>query len=145
MPITFENVIFDRIIEALQGLLTNEFSIPVYFDTEEARGNQYFVLTPASDSLVEQVPSALTRGYAIDIFYQLKLGGAYTKNTFKQVSNIAERVKRLVFNNTAYSPSDVYKWHDGSVETIEYERDEDSPELINATISFSCVSMEVTT
>ena len=41
MAITFENIIHDRIIDALQGLLVNEFTVPVYVD--EHRGNQSFL------------------------------------------------------------------------------------------------------
>ena len=51
MAITFENIIYDRVVEALQGLLVNEFTIPVYID--EHKGNQSFLLTPESDNINE--------------------------------------------------------------------------------------------
>ena len=111
MAITFENVIYDRVIDALQGLLVNDFQ---------------------------------SRDYVVEIEYQLKAGGAYTKNSIKQVSNIAERVKRLIFDNATYSPSNAYKWHDGNIDSIEYSRDEDSPDLITAVMEFNCTSTEVT-
>ena len=142
MAITFENIIYDRVVEALQGLLVNEFTIPVYID--EHKGNQSFLLTPESDNINEYGNNFQSRSYGIEITYRLKLGGTYTKNSIKQVSNIAERVKRLIYNNTSYSPSSTYKWHDGSIDSIEYNRDEDSPDLINAVMSFNCTSTEVT-
>tara|TARA_R100000655_G_scaffold7920_2_gene21099 strand:+ start:680 stop:1108 length:429 start_codon:yes stop_codon:yes gene_type:complete len=142
MPITFENIIYDRVVDAVQGLLVNEFTVPVYVD--EHKGNQSFLLTPTSDNLNEYAQNFQSRNYVIEIAYQLKTGGAYTKNSIKQVSNIAERVKRLVYNNATYSPSSVYKWHDGSIDSIEYSRDEDSPDLITAVMNFSCTSTEVT-
>ena len=142
MAITFENIIYDRIIDALQGLLVNEFTIPVYVD--EHKGNQSFLLTPEADSINEYGNNFQSRNYIIGIVYQLKLGGTYTKNSIKQVSNIAERVKRLIYNNASYSPSSSYKWHDGNIDSIEYNRDEDSPDLITAVINFNCTSTEVT-
>ena len=142
MAITFENIIHDRIIDALQGLLVNEFTVPVYVD--EHRGNQSFLLTPGTDNINEYGNNFQARDYVIEIIYQLKLGGTYTKNSIKQVSNIAERVKRLIYNNATYSPSSVYKWHDGNIDSIEYIRDEDSPDLITAVMNFNCTSTEVT-
>ena len=142
MAITYENIIHDRIMDGLQTLLANEFNIPVYYD--EHRGNQSFLLTPSSDAIDEYGQNFQSRAYEVEINYQLKTGGQFTKNSIKQVSNTAERVKRLIFNNAAYSPSDSYKWHDGNIESIEYERDEEALDLINAVISFSCTSTEVT-
>ena len=141
MAITFENVIYDRVIDALQDLLANEFSIPAYID--EHKGNHSFLLTPASDTINEYAQNFQSRNYVVEIAYQLKIGGAYTKNSLKQVSNIAERVKRLIFDNATYSPSSVYKWHDGNIDSIEYARDEDSPDLITAVMEFNCTSTEV--
>ena len=142
MAITFENIIYDRIVDALQGLLVNEFNVSVYLD--EHKGNQSFLLSPTSDSLNEYAQNFQSRDYIVEIAYQLKVGGAFTKNSVKQVSNVAERVKRLIYNNAAYSPSSVYKWHDGNIDSIEYIRDEDSPDLITAVMNFNCTSTEVT-
>ena len=140
MAITFENVIYDRVIDALHSLIVDEFSIPVYFD--EHQGNQSFVLTPGEDTLSERLSGGQNRSYSVELSYQLNSGGNYTKNGFKQVSNIGERMKRLIYNNSAYSPSGTYKWHDGNIETIEYSRDEDNPELLMAIMIFNCNSME---
>ncbi len=142
MAITFENIIYDRIVDALQGLLVNEFNVSVYLD--EHKGNQSFLLSPTADSLNEYAQNFQSRDYIVEIAYQLKVGGAFTKNSVKQVSNVAERVKRLIYNNAAYSPSSVYKWHDGNIDSIEYIRDEDSPDLITAVMNFNCTSTEVT-
>ena len=142
MPITYTNVIQDNVIDSLNTLLSDEFSVPIYYD--EHKGNQSFLLTPAADELNEFGNNFQARDYVVEIVYQLKLGGTYTKNSIKQVSNIAERVKRLIYNNATYSPSSVYKWHDGNIDSIEYNRDEDSPDLITAVMNFNCTSTEVT-
>ena len=61
----FENIIHDRIIDALQGLLVNEFTVPVYVD--EHRGNQSFLLTPETDTINEYGNNFQARNYAIEI------------------------------------------------------------------------------
>jgi|TARA_R100001530_G_scaffold121316_1_gene88736 hypothetical protein len=140
MAITYENVIYDRIITGLHTLIADEFSIPIYFDEHES--NQSFLITPGEDSLIELMSNGQTRNYAVNISYQLQSGGNYTKNSVKQVTEIAERIKRLIHNNTAYSPSSSYKWHDGRCEMVEYSRDPDDPSLLNAVLQFNCASME---
>ncbi len=137
MAITYENVVFDRVIESLNTLLADEFSIPIRYD--EHKGNQSFLITPGEDELIEHHSTGQSRTYSVAIQYQLVSGGEYTKNNVKQVSEIAERVKRLIHNNTAYSPSSTYKWHDGRIETITYSRGDG---ILSADMEFACVSME---
>jgi hypothetical protein len=136
--ITYENVVFDRIVESLNTLLADEFSIPVRYD--EHKGNQSFLITPGEDELIELISKGQSRTYSILISYELTSGGEYTKNNVKQVSEIAERVKRLIMNNTAYTPSDVYKWHDGRIETITYSREDG---ILKANLEFNCTVTEV--
>jgi len=138
MAITYENVVFDRIDESLNTLLADEFSIPVRYD--EHKGNQSFLITPGEDELIEYNSDGQTRTYSIAISYEVVSGGEYTKNNIKQVSETAERVKRLIQNNTAYSPSDVYKWHDGRIETITYARGDG---VLSAALDFACTVTEV--
>ena len=138
MAITYENVVFDRIIESLNTLLADEFSISIRYD--EHKGNQSFLITPSEDELIEYNSDGQTRTYSIAISYEVVSGGEYTKNNIKQVSETAERVKRLIQNNTAYSPSDVYKWHDGRIETITYARGDG---VLSAALDFACTVTEV--
>ena len=137
MAITYENVVFDRIIESLNTLLADEFSIPIRYD--EHKGNQSFLITPGEDELIELISKGQSRTYSILISYELTSGGEYTKNNVKQASEIAERVKRLIMNNVSYSPSDVYKWHDGRIETITYAR---ADGILSANMEFMCTSLE---
>ena len=126
MAITFENVHYDRVIDSLNTLLSNEFSIPVRYD--EYTLPQSFLLLPQSDDLAEVLSFGQTREYGVLIGYQLKIGGKYGRQNMKQVSSKAEQVKRLILNNTSYSPSSSYKWHGANITSIEYEID---LELIN--------------
>tara|TARA_Y100000593_G_C4322562_1_gene344655 strand:+ start:2163 stop:2597 length:435 start_codon:yes stop_codon:yes gene_type:complete len=143
MAITYENVIYDRIIDNLHSLIANEFSISISLDVDEERPNQSFLIIPSSDSLIELLADGQSREYTIDIDYQLTLSGNYTKNSYKQLSEIAERMKRLVHNNTSYSPSGNYKWHDGRIINTTFERSEDDPTISNVIMQFNCTSTEV--
>ena len=137
MAITYTNVIQDNIIDSLNTLLSNEFAIPVYYD--EHKGNQSFLLTPSEDSVISFTNQSQTRSYSFDISYELTSGGAYNKNRLKQVTEIAERLKRLIHNNISNSPSSVDKWMDARAETITYERDENKQSAI---LEFICTSVE---
>ena len=141
MAITYTNIIQDNVIDSLHTLLSDEFPVPIKYD--EHTGNQSFFIVPADDSLVEIINEGQSRGYNVTISYQLKTGGNYTINNFKQVSNIAERVKRLILNNSAYSPSSAYKFHNGNISSIEYERDEDDATILRSLITFNCIVLEV--
>ena len=139
MAITFSNTIYDDIMETLATLINDEFNIAVYYD--EHKPPQSFLLTPESDSLVTNLSSGIQREYSVQINYQLKTGGQYTKNNMKQVSNIMERLKRLIYNNSSYSGGAT--WFDGNIISIEYERDEDDQTLLRGIGTFNCNNIEV--
>ena len=94
MAITYENVIFDRCLESIHLLIANEFNSPIYFDKHE--GNHSFLITPVEDVLEESLASGQIRNATTQISYELKAGGNYTKNSVKQISEITERLKRLL-------------------------------------------------
>ena len=139
MPITFTNTIYDDVIDSLATIINDEFIIPVHYD--EHRSNQSFLLIPESDTLIEHLSSGISREYSISVEYQVKSGGTYNKNSFKQVSNIMERFKRLVFNNINYSSGT--SWFDGRVTDIEYSRDEDDETLLKGVATFVCNNIEI--
>jgi len=137
MAISYENVIYDRVIESLSSIIANEFSIPINYDAHE--GNQSFLITPVSDELEELLTSGQTRNVEISISYELQSSGNYTKNSVERITEIVERLKRLIHDNTAYSPSNTYKWHDGRIESVLYSNEDD---LLNAVLQFNCTVTE---
>ena len=141
MAISYENVIYDRVIESLSSIIADEFSIPIHYDAHE--GNQSFLITPVSDELEESLTSGQIRNCEVEISYQLTSSGNYTKNSVKQVSEIAERLKRLLYNNRNYAVSGTTKFFNGIVNGINYERDEDNEELLRSVLSFTCTTMEL--
>lgn len=141
MAISYENVIYDRVIESLSSIIADEFSMPIYYDAHE--GNQSFLITPVSDELNETFATAQVRDYVVNIAYQVDLGGNYTKLTLKTVSEVAERVKRLIYNNRNYEVSGSRKFNNANVGSIEYARDEDNPYLVTASMDVNVSVMEV--
>ena len=141
MAITYENVIFDRVIDSLQTIIADEFNIQVYFDEHE--GNQSFLITPGEDELEDSLTSGQIRHYTVSIEYQLQSAGNYTKNSMKQVSAITERMKRLLYNNRNYTVSGTTQFYNGIVENIVYERDEEDQSILRSNTSFTCATMEL--
>ena len=139
MAITFSNTIYDDIMETLTKLINDEFGISVFYD--EHKPPQSFLIIPQNDELVTNLSSGIHREYNIEINYQLKIGGQYNKNNMKQVTNILERLKRLIHNNNSYSSGSV--WFDATISSIEYERDENDETLLRGVGTFNCQNIEV--
>ena len=139
MAITFSNTIYDDIMETLTKLINDEFGISVFYD--EHKPPQSFLIIPQNDELVTNLSSGIHREYNIEINYQLKIGGQYNKNNMKQVTNILERLKRLIHNNNSYSSGSV--WFDANISSIEYERDEEDDSLLRGIGIFNCQNIEV--
>ena len=137
MPTDFTNILFTNILEPLATLINGEFNTAIYYD--EHRGNSSFLISPQSDSLVTQLSYGTQREYDIEINYEVKFGGAYNKNSIKQVSGMMERLKRLINSNTSFEN----KWFDARISSIEYERDEDDQSLIKSIAIFNCQNIEV--
>jgi hypothetical protein len=138
---SYENIAYERVIESLQNIIRNEFKVPVI---DEHRGNQSFVIDFQEDTLIEYFASGQSRSYDLDIVYTLMRGGGF-KSVKTQLTNTAEHLKRLIHNNTSYSPSGVYKYHDGRIESVTYEQDEDDLDLWRANLSFNCTVTEIFT
>ena len=138
MAITFENVIFDRVIDNLNSIIANEFGIQIFYD--EHQGNQSFLLQPATDEVLDTLSHGQIREVTVNIQYELDLSNNITKNSFKQVMSITERLKRLLFNNNTYSVSGENQFRNGSVGSVEYEQEDDK---IRSITTFTCQTLEL--
>jgi hypothetical protein len=143
MAITYENVIFDRVIDNLHTIIADEFSISVLYDQFAERGNQSFLITPVSDEYEEEINIGQVRNYTVNVNYQIDFAGNYTKNSFKQVAMVAERMKRLIYNNRNYSVSGTRQFYNAVVENIEYVRDEDNSDLLGVDMVTTVSAMEI--
>jgi len=138
MAITFENVIFDRVIDNLNSIIANEFGIQIFYD--EHQGNQSFLLQPVTDEVLDTLSHGQIREVTVNIQYELDLSNNITKNSFKQVMSITERLKRLLFNNNTFSVSGENQFRNGSVGSVEYEQEDDK---IRSITTFTCQTLEL--
>jgi hypothetical protein len=138
MAITFENVIFDRVIDNLNSIIANEFGIQIFYD--EHQSNQSFLLQPVSDEVIDTLSHGQIREVTVNIQYELDLSNNITKNSFKQVMSITERLKRLLFNNNTFSVSGENQFRNGSVGSVEYEQEDDK---IRSITTFTCQTLEL--
>jgi|15BtaG_2_1085339.scaffolds.fasta_scaffold00773_5 hypothetical protein len=138
MAISYTNILKANVLDSLNTIIKGEFpQIPIYYD--ENKGAHSLLIQPVSDDLDVVIANGNSRVYGVIITYQLLKGGEYKKDTHvDQLSAIAEHLKKLLINNAHYSPSSGYKWHDGKVLSIEYEKDEESQELSRANLTFNC-------
>ena len=135
--IDYSNKIFE-VIDQVHHIVAKEMSIPIFLDSH--KGNHSVLIQPISDNLLEVLSKGQTRTYTILISYELNTGGNYTENTFKQVSNVAEHIKRLFApDNNANNNT---TWHGGEIESIEYERDEEDESKVRALLTFNCTNLE---
>ena len=127
------------VLDSVEKLIEDEFNIPVL---DEHAGNESIVINPIDDALIEYLSTGQSRTYSLSIEYTMNKAGGfeYVKD---HLTNRAERIKRLLFNNANYSPSGAYKFHDGQAISITYEQDEDDPEIWRSIILFECIVLEV--
>tara|TARA_R100001082_G_scaffold4772_2_gene3423 strand:+ start:3140 stop:3559 length:420 start_codon:yes stop_codon:yes gene_type:complete len=125
MAIDYTNIIYDRVLSNMRKTIGGELSIPVYMDSH--KGSSSIVINPLSDNLVETFASGQQREVALSIVYEINLGGEINVKNFKQVSNIAEHIKRLFApDNNAKDGTDYFG---GQVQSIEYEKDEEDNKI----------------
>ena len=135
--ITYTNQI-NNIVDKVANILGDEVAIPITYD--EHKGNHSILIVPQEDTLVDLLAQGQSREYSILISYELTTGGNMSENTFKQLSNTAEHIKRLFAPDNNADVSDY--WFAGQIESVVYERDEDDETKIRALITFNCSFVE---
>mgnify|MGYP003116825867 FL=1 len=125
MAITYTNHLDVDILSPLQEILNGEFTQAVSFDTDYvARGTNWFNLVPVSDNTLEELSNGHIREYEILVQYYRILSGQSRKDThIDATSNVIERFKRLIRNNTSYSDSNGQRFFNGRLESINYQPD----------------------
>ncbi len=146
--ITFTNTFKDNVLDSLNGLIRNEFTdIQVTYNKDfNIKGTQFFQILPASDELEENRVSSEIRRYSVIIRYIRRMPGDFEKHShLDPITMVTERVKRLIRNNTNYTASGTYKWHDGILESVDYqvELDDVSPDFVLVDMNFACMVEEV--
>ena len=137
-PLTYENVINDRVVKELTKLLNNEFKVPVVYD--EHKGNQSFLIHNLSESIVNYLSNAEHRDFSVTIQYRLKQPNYGTSfNTLNQVILRMERLRKLIFTNRTLNNGAT--WFDARIDSVEYLRDEEENNFIFSDAEFVCSSI----
>ena len=132
--ITYTNNINDYIVEPLENILEAEFAEDIGFGEHVG-----IEILPITDNLGDLRGNGQVREYTINIIYSYRAGSDYQRDDqYLHLTNIGERIKRLIWNNT-----DGSNWFDGRVESIEYEQDEDDKELFRAKLECAFSREEV--
>jgi hypothetical protein len=144
--ITFVDSLKENVLDPLEKLLREEFSLPIHYDRDFAiRGSSWFNLLPLSDNLLDRRASGEIRDFSITIQYIRAASGEFQRHThINTISPTLERLKRLIANNSDYSPSDVYKWHNARCSAVSYNESMSSDFLI-VEATFICSVEEVFT
>ena len=132
--ITYTNQI-NTIIDKVINILGDEISVPIRRD--QHRGNHSIVVSPVEDNLVELLANGQTREYSMIISYELNIK-TLNKNTFKQISNMAEHMKRLFSMDNNANVTDY--WFGGNISNVVYEQNEEGK--MNASLTFNCMALE---
>ena len=138
MAITYTNNFYTYIITPLDKIIQDEFEgVQITYDVPS--GDEYFSVVPTSDELLGLRGSGQVREYSVQITYTYKQGAEYQKDVqLQHLANVAERFKRLMWNNT-----DTSNWFDGRVDSISYEQDDDAKENFKTVIECSFSREEV--
>jgi len=127
MPIASTNQNW-RIVTDVETLLEAEFGgDSVVYISDKYLGQKVQAIRlsePTSDQLSRIAPMVTNR-YAMTLMLEFPIGSNRRKS-MELANDMFERIKRLLVNNCAYSPSAVYHWHDGAVEGTDNEPERDT-------------------
>ena len=132
-PITSTNQVW-KIVTDVETLLEAEFSKnAVVYISDEYMGQRIEAIRlgePDSEQLSRIAPMVTNR-YAMTITMEYPVGTNRRKS--KELSiDMFERIKRLLVNNCAYTPSGVYHWHDGAIEGTDNDPEREADDEGNS-------------
>lgn len=159
----FNKVFVEFILEPLIEIVSEEFKkVAINFDKHS--GEESFLFNIISDDFVEFRIRGQIRDYEISIVYDIQLGGVYDLSKIVYLSNIAERMKRLVDNNREFilwatwvradgtwgntthtwsSNENTYLWGGGYIDNIDYSQDDVEDEHYQVKMNFRCYREEI--
>jgi hypothetical protein len=137
MAISYTNIFYENVLSGVEKLLRTEFDFPVS-TLDHHSGSESLLLIPEDDAFISHDAGSQTRSYSINIQYQTRMAAM----PWEFITKRSERIKRLIFNNAHYVDT-TYKWHDGFIESVSYETDEDDDNVRRANISFNCTVRDV--
>ena len=121
--VEFENIFKGRVIDNIQKLIKQTIpGIPLYYD--EHKGQESFLIRPISDTFVDYASNAHIRTYVTEISFQVHAGSEFNRANIQRLTDKAELVKRIFFDNRDLEALNINQWFNGNVSEIIYEKDE---------------------
>ena len=141
--VTFENINKKRVLDNIQKLIKQTIpGVPLFHN--EHRGQESFLIRPVSDTFVDYASNAHIRTYTTQISFEIHTGADFTKDKdIKRLTDVAELLKRIFFDNRNLDASNSTEWYNGRVSDISYERDADEGEIERFIMLFECNVNEV--
>ncbi len=164
--IDYNKVYNKQVLDNLTLIMRQEFlKYPIRFDNKFI-GNSFFKLTPLQDELVDLRTKGAIREYTIQITYNEKHRGRYTKGSgLNNRVRVIERLKEIhlvVFRRpllvtsqdqffitsdnkafTLFPQILTYDWHDATLESVNYDTESENPSYVSATADFKCLVEEI--
>ena len=124
MPVsTYEEVAVGRVLKGIETLLETEFSPQkVVLSRENPSGVRFIRIANLPAEFVARPAGGVVERYTVEVVTHVPETTSRRKRRDTSYS-LAARAKRVLNDNTAYSPSGTYKWHDGHADGLEEEGD----------------------
>jgi len=140
-----------NILTALHGLLVGEFggAVPVLWTVapDVSRAAEWIEVRLIASEQAEALHAfADCRRYTFELLYLRKqLRGEDDLRSQVRRLEVAQRLQRVLVDNSAYSDGATYVWHDGQLGAIEYgvpmtEREDDG--IIAVRAAWACTTTE---
>tara|TARA_R100001443_G_scaffold26301_6_gene39534 strand:+ start:1353 stop:1790 length:438 start_codon:yes stop_codon:yes gene_type:complete len=141
--VEFNNIYKDKVLDNIQKLIKQTIpGVPLYYD--EHRGQESFLITPVSDAFVDFASNAHIRQFTTEISFQIHSGSEFTRDRdIKRLTDIAELLKRIFFNNRDLELLNITEWYNAKVLDIVYQRSEEDTEVESFVLTLECNVNEV--
>ncbi|QDP65759.1 MAG: hypothetical protein GOVbin5663_12 [Prokaryotic dsDNA virus sp.] len=139
----FENIFKERVLDNIQKLIKQTIpSIPLFYD--EHKGQESFLIRPVSDTFIDYASNAHIRQYVTEISFEIHTGSEFTKDKdVKRLTDIAELVKRIFFDNRNLELLNITEWYNAKVTDVVYERDTEDTQRERFVLTLECNVNEV--
>ena len=146
MPISYTNIIQQKILNPIRLLLRNEFqnSYPVYIGNEyEKQGNQSIRIECIRQDSNSRGAGGYENRYTVEISLYLNMSNYEKKQVMEKLYNDSARIEQILFNKAdPVSRSNDSAYYGGEVDSITFndktDDEDDVDGLICSKIEYLC-------